>query len=119
MKFIDVIIDSVAKNGILELNKLSENPQLQNIYSGGIIELFGTETAKEIFSVLKDVNNSVAWWFINESYSIISELFFKENNKMYEKKSYLCTRNFSRVLTIILAKRSVAGRIRKAFGVKN
>ena len=60
MEFIDVIIDSVAKNGILELNKLSENPQLQNIYSGGIIELFGTETAKEIFSVLKDVNNSVA-----------------------------------------------------------
>ena len=60
MEFIDVIIDSVAKNGILELNRLSENPQLQNIYSGGIIELFGTETAKEIFSVLKDVNNSVA-----------------------------------------------------------
>ena len=61
MEFIDVIIDSVAKNGILELNNLSENPQLQNVYSGSIIELFGMEAAKDIVSVLKEIkDNSVA-----------------------------------------------------------
>lgn len=61
MEFIDIIIDSVAKNGILELNNLSENPQLQNVYSGSIIELFGMEAAKDIVSVLKEIkDNSVA-----------------------------------------------------------
>ena len=38
--------------------------------------------------------------------------------KCMKKILPLCT-NFSRVLTIIPAKRSVAGRVRKAFGVKN
>lgn len=61
MEFLNVIIDTIAQNGILELSSIGKNPHLTSIHSGSIIELFGLDTAKEIVGVLKEIkDNTVA-----------------------------------------------------------
>lgn len=61
MTFIDEIINTISQNGILEFSSLQNNSRLENIYSAGMVDLFGIDIAKEIKSVMENIkNNSVA-----------------------------------------------------------
>ena len=58
MEFIDTIINSISQNGILEPKQINEDVQLQSIYTGSVIELFGMGVAQEVISVVREINDN-------------------------------------------------------------
>lgn len=55
MEFINLLIDYFSVNGIVELKMLNQ-PPFTDIYSCGVIDLFGTEQSGKIREVIQEIN---------------------------------------------------------------
>lgn len=57
IQFMDVLINYFSVNGILEIQQLF-HPPFSDVYSGGIVQLFGNESAKNIADTIIEINGN-------------------------------------------------------------
>ena len=57
IQFMDLVIAYFTVNGVMELNQLF-NPPFSDVYSGGIIDLFGQEVSTKIVGTIREINDN-------------------------------------------------------------
>ncbi|WP_313305033.1 DEAD/DEAH box helicase family protein [Empedobacter sp.] len=57
IQFMNLIIDYFAVNGVMDLNQLFNSP-FSDVYSGGMIQLFGQEVSTKIAGTIREINDN-------------------------------------------------------------